>query len=127
MLNACSTGNKYRSAHGEAFTAYAGAEWVKAINAVPVALIRAFLLRIRALEMNGESAPQSVTISELRDALNRQGSLYHFDMKQEPVLSVTGMQRPQITGVDMELLRSPLKRNILAKKLAEHDGTKAGA
>ena len=77
--------------------------------------------------MNGESAPQSVTIGELRDALNRQGSLYHFDMKQEPVLSVTGMQRPQITGVDMELLRSPLKRNMLAKKLAEHDGTKAGA
>lgn len=81
MLNACSTGNKYRSAHGEVFTAYAGAEWVKAINAVPVALIRAFLLRIRALEMNGESAPQSVTIGELRDAFNRQGSLCHFDIK----------------------------------------------
>lgn len=127
MLNACSTGNKYRSAHGDAFITYAGAEWVKAINAVPVALIRAFLLRIRALEMKGESAPQSVAIGELRDALSRQGSLYHFDMKQEPVLSVTGMQRPQITGVDMELLRSPLKRNMLAQKLAEHDETKAGA
>lgn len=125
MLNACSTGNKYRSAHGEVFTAYAGAEWVKAINAVPVALIRAFLLRIRALEMNGESAPQSVTIGELRDAFNRQGSLCHFDMKQEPVLSVTGMQRPQITGVDMELLRSPLKRTMLARKLAENGETKA--
>lgn len=81
MLNACSTGNKYRSVHGEVFTAYAGAEWVKAINAVPVALIRAFLLRIRALEMNGESAPQSVTIGELRDAFNRQSSLCHFDIK----------------------------------------------
>ncbi|MEB7877700.1 capsid protein [Klebsiella oxytoca] len=127
MLNACSTGNNYRSAHGEAFTAYAGAEWVKAINAVPVALIRAFLLRIRALEMKGESAPQSVAIGELRDALNRQGSLYHFDMKQEPVLSVTGMQQPQITGVDRELLRSPLKRNMLAQKLAAHDETKKGA
>jgi hypothetical protein len=127
MLNACSTGNNYRSAHGEAFTAYAGAEWVKAINAVPVALIRAFLLRIRALEMKGESAPQSVAIGELRDALNRQGSLYHFDMKQEPVLSVTGMQQPQITGVDRELLRSPLKRSMLAQKLAAHDEAKTGA
>ena len=127
MLNACSTGNKYRSAHGDAFTAYAGAEWTQAINAVPVTLIRAFLLRIRALEMKGESAPQSVAIGELRDALNRQGSLYHFNMKQEPVLSVTGMQRPQITGVDMELLHSPVKRNMLAKKLAEKDGTRAGA
>ena len=127
MLNACSTGNKYLSAHEDAFTAYASSEWAQAVNAVPVALIRAFLLRIRALEMKGDSAPQSVAIGELRDALNRQGSLYHFDMKQEPVLSVTGMQRPQITGVDMELLRSPLKRNMLAQKLAEHDKTKAGA
>lgn len=85
MLNACSTGNKYLSAHEDAFTAYAGAEWAQAVNAVPVALIRAFLLRIRALEMKGESAPQSLAIGELRDALSRQGSLYHFDMKQEPL------------------------------------------
>jgi hypothetical protein len=38
-----------------------------------------------------------VATGELRDALSRQGSLYHFDMTQEPVLSVTGMHRPQIT------------------------------
>ncbi|HCM9502866.1 capsid protein [Enterobacter roggenkampii] len=127
MLNTCSTASKYLSAHDDVFTAYAGAEWAQAINAVPVALIRAFLLRIRALEMKGDSAPQSVAIGELRDALNRQGSLYHFDMKQEPVLSVTGMHRPQITGVDTELLRSPAKRMMLARKLAENDGTKAEA
>ncbi|MCL7680260.1 capsid protein, partial [Klebsiella pneumoniae] len=83
-----------------------------------------FLLRIRALEMQGDSAPQSVAVAELRDALSRQGSLYHFDMKQEPVLSVTGMHQPQINGVDMELLRSPAKRMMLARKLAENDGTK---
>ncbi|MDK9950446.1 capsid protein [Enterobacter ludwigii] len=98
MLNACSTGNKYLSAHEDAFTAYAGAEWTQAVNAVPVALIRTFLLRVRALEMKGESAPQSVAIGELRDALSLQGSLYHFDMNQEPVLSVTGMYRLQITA-----------------------------
>lgn len=125
MLNACSTGNKYLSAHDDAFTAYADAEWTQAVNAVPVALIRAFLLRVRALEMKGESAPQSVAISELRDALSRQGSLYHFDMTQEPVLSVTGMHRPQITGVDTELLRSPAKRMMLARKLAENGETEA--
>lgn len=98
MLNACATGNKYLSAHEDAFTAYAGAEWAQAVNAVPVALIRTFLLRVRALEMKGESAPQSVAIGELRDALSLQGSLYHFDMNQEPVLSVTGMYRLQITA-----------------------------
>ena len=127
MLNACSTASKYLSAHDDAFTAYASAEWAQAVNAVPVSLIRAFLLRIRALEMKGESAPQSVAISELRDALSRQGSLYHFDMNQELVLSVTGMHRPQITGVDTELLRSPAKRMKLARKLSENDGTKAEA
>ena len=125
MLNACSTASKYLSAHDDAFTAYAGAEWAQAVNTLPVALIRAFLLRIRALEMQGDSAPQSVAVGELRDALNRQGSLYHFDMKQEPVLSVTGMHRPQITGVDMELLRSPAKRMMLVRKLAENGETKA--
>lgn len=127
MLNACSTASKYLSAHDDAFTAYAGAEWAQAVNTLPVALIRAFLLRIRALEMQGDSAPQSVVVGELLDALSRQGSLYHFDMKQEPVLSVTGMHRPQITGVDTELLRSPAKRMKLARKLAENDGTKAEA
>ncbi|MDR9889160.1 hypothetical protein O7047_02780 [Pseudenterobacter timonensis] len=66
-----------------------------------------------------------MTIGELRDALSRQGSLYRFDMKQEPVLSVTGMHRPQITGVDTELLRSPLRRTILARKLAENGETEA--
>ncbi|SXD07417.1 Uncharacterised protein [Klebsiella quasipneumoniae] len=121
MLNACSTGNKYLSAHEDAFTAYAGAEWAQAVNAVPVALIRAFLLRVSALEMKGESAPQSVATGELRG----QGSLYHFDMTQEPVLSVTGMHRPQITDVDTELLRSPAKRMMLARKLAENGETKA--
>ena len=125
MLSACSTASKYLSAHDDAFTAYAGAEWAQAVNTLPVALIRAFLLRIRALEMQGDSAPQSVAVGELRDALNRQGSLYHFDMKQEPVLSVTGMHRPQITGVDMELLRSPAKRMMLVRKLAENGETKA--
>lgn len=125
MLNACSTGNKYLSAHEDAFTAYAGAEWAQAVNAIPVTLIRAFLLRVRALEMKGVSAPQSVATGELRDALSRQGILYQFDMTQEPVLSVTGMHRPQITGVDTELLRSPAKRMMLARKLAENGETKA--
>ena len=125
MLNACSTASKYLSAHDDAFTTYAGAEWAQAVNTLPAALIRAFLLRIRALEMQGDSAPQSVATGELRDALSRQGSLYHFDMKQEPVLSVTGMHRPQINGVDMELLRSPAKRMMLARKLADNGETKA--
>jgi hypothetical protein len=115
MLNACSTASKYLSAHDDAFTAYAGAEWAQAVNTLPVALIRAFLLRIRALEMKGESAPQSVAIGELRDALSRQGSLYHFDMKQEPV-SVTGMHRPQITWCGYGAVTQPGEENDARQK-----------
>jgi hypothetical protein len=35
------------------------------------------------------------------------------------------MYRPLITGVDTERLRSPLKRTMLARKLAENGETKA--
>ncbi|MGU0057753.1 hypothetical protein ACVXG7_31960 [Enterobacter hormaechei] len=117
MLNACSTASKYLSAHEDAFTAYAGAGMGSGCRMRFLSpLSRAFLLRVRALEMKGRAPRQSVVISELRDSLSRQGSLYRFDMKQEPVLSMTGMHRPQITDVDTELLRSPAKRMMLARK-----------
>ncbi|MFS3466938.1 capsid protein, partial [Citrobacter freundii] len=44
---------------------------------------------------------------------------------QEPVLSVTGMNRPVITGVDMALLRSPARRMKLAAELAAKDHEQA--
>ena len=68
--------------------------------------------------MSGETSPRATVNRELGDALNMQSALYHFDMTQEPVLSVTGMNRPVITGVDMELFKSPAKRMKLAAELA---------
>nr|WP_283331786.1 hypothetical protein [Edwardsiella anguillarum]WHQ29123.1 hypothetical protein MQ093_03910 [Edwardsiella anguillarum] len=62
---------------------------------------------------------------ELGDALNMQSALYHFDMEQKPVLSVTGMNRPAVSGVDMELFRSPTKRMQLAARLAAQDHEQA--
>lgn len=119
MLGACSSGTAYISAHEKAFTTYANSEWKKALAGISPALLRAFLLRIRSLEMSGETSPRATVTRELGDALNLQSALYHFDMEQGPVLSVTGMNRPVITGVDMALLRSPARRMKLAAELAE--------
>ncbi|WP_105611924.1 capsid protein [Cronobacter malonaticus] len=127
MLGACTTGNKYRAAYDDALSTYAGVQWTQALTAVPATLVRAFVLRTRTLEMKGEASPQSVALAELRDVLSRLGSEYQFDMTQEPVLSVTGMHRPHLAGVDTELLNSPAKRMMLAKALAENSGTKAEA
>lgn len=96
-------------------------------QAFPATLVRAFVLRTRALEMKGEASPQSVALAELHDVLSRLGDEYQFDMTQESVLSVTGMHRPHLAGVDTELLNSPAKRMMLAKALAENSGTKAEA
>ncbi|RDT31606.1 capsid protein, partial [Citrobacter freundii] len=96
-----------------------------ALASISPALLRAFLLRIRSLEMSGETSPRATVTRELGDALNLQSALYHFDMEQEPVLSVTGMNRPVITGVDMALLRSPARRMKLAAELAAKDHEQA--
>ncbi len=125
MLGACSSGTAYISAHEKAFTTYANSEWKKALAGISPALLRAFLLRIRSLEMSGEASPRATVTRELGDALNLQSALYHFDMEQEPVLSVTGMNRPVITGVDMALLRSPARRMKLATELAAKDHEQA--
>ncbi|RZN37563.1 capsid protein, partial [Escherichia sp. E2593] len=89
------------------------------------ALLRAFLLRIRSLEMSGETSPRATVTHELGDALNMQSALYHFDMEQEPVLSVTGMNSPAVAGIDMALFRSPAKRMQLAARLAAQDHEQA--
>ncbi|HFK3743190.1 capsid protein [Citrobacter freundii] len=125
MLGACSSGTAYISAHEKAFTTYANSEWKKALTGISPALLRAFLLRIRSLEMSGETSPRATVTRELGDALNLQSALYHFDMEQEPVLSVTSMNRPVITGVDMALLRSPARRMKLAAELAAKDHEQA--
>ncbi|MDM3627317.1 hypothetical protein O9403_13885 [Proteus mirabilis] len=69
--------------------------------------------------MSGETSPCATVTSEMGDALNMQSALYHFDMEWEPVLSVTGMNRPAITGGDMALLRSLARRMKLTAELVQ--------
>ncbi|HED2338258.1 TPA: capsid protein [Serratia liquefaciens] len=118
MLDACRSGEAYVGAHARAFTTYANAEWQKAMLSISPVMLRAFLLRIQSLEMESETSPRVTAMRELGDSLKMQSGLYQFDMDKEPVLSVIGMRRPALTGVDMKLYRSPAKRGQLASELA---------
>lgn len=83
------------------------------------ALVRAFSLRLRELEMKGDENASSTVIQELGAHLLTQSRFYSFNMEQEPVLSQLGLHRPALTGVDMDLYKSPARRMKLGKELAE--------
>jgi len=116
MLAACGTADKYTANHNTAFTTYADGEWACAQTGIDTALVRAFVLRVRSLELRGDTAAHATAAREL--GLMRRTVMYQFDMDQEPVLSVTGMHRPALTGVDMKLYDSPVIRLKLAQSLA---------
>lgn len=118
MLSACGSAHQYTTAHNTAFTTYADGEWACALTAIDPALIRAFVLRIRSLELNGSESAFATAARELADSLGTMKAVHEFDMAQEPVLSVTGLYRPALTGVDMKLYNSPATRNKLAQALA---------
>jgi hypothetical protein len=124
MLSACASGGTYVATHNTAFTTYAKNEWNAAIKDMSPALIRAFCLRLRELDMNGDETPKRTLIQELGDRIFHQSQFYSFNMDNEPVLSVLGLYRPALTGVDMKLYDSPVKRMMIAKELAEKAGKK---
>lgn len=124
MLGACTSGERYVATHTTAFTTYAKNEWNTAIKNMSPALIRAFRLRLRELDMNGDETPKRTLIQELGDRVFHQSEFYRFSMDKEPVLSVLGLHRPALTGVDMKLYDSPAKRMIIARELAEKAGKK---
>ncbi|MGC6756732.1 capsid protein, partial [Escherichia coli] len=77
---------------------------------IPPALVRAFALRLRELEIKGEEHPHNVLIQELGENVLAQSRYYTFNMAQEPVISKIGLHRPALTGVDMKLYKSPVLR-----------------
>jgi len=119
MLEACTTGKTYVTEHARAFSVCAQAEWAEAMRDISPALVRAFCLRLRALELNGATRPADILAEELHMHVAVQAQFYNFDMDNEPVFSQLGMHRPPLTGVDMALYKSPLKRSQLATQLAE--------
>lgn len=119
MLDACTSGKEYISAHSEALSVHARNEWAAVMKAIPPALIRAFALRLRELEIKGEEHPHNVLIQELGENVLAQSRYYAFNLAQEPVISKIGLHRPALTGVDMKLFKSPVLRMARAKELAQ--------
>ncbi|WP_341475016.1 capsid protein [Citrobacter freundii] len=119
MLAACTSGKEYVSAHSEALSAHARNEWSAVMKEIPPALVRAFALRLRELEIKGEEHPHNVLIQELGENVLAQSRFYTFNMAQEPVISIIGLHRPALTGVDMKLYKSPALRMARAKELAQ--------
>jgi hypothetical protein len=119
MLSACVSGDKYVGTYSSALSVYARNEWSAVMKNIPPALIRAFALRLRELKMKEEEQPRHVLIQELGENVLAQSQLYAFDMEHEPVISQIGLHRPALTGVDMKLYKSPARRMLLAKELAQ--------
>lgn len=119
MLSACASGEKYVGTHFSAFSVYARNEWAAVMKEIPPALVRAFMLRLRELEMKGEEHPHNVLIQDLGANVLAQSRYYAFNMSQEPVISQIGLHRPALTGVDMKLYKSPAQRMLRAKELAQ--------
>ena len=86
---------------------------------IPPALVRAFALRLRDLEIKGEEHPHTILIQELGENVLTQSQYYAFIMGNEPVISQIGLHRPALTGVDMKLFKSPALRMARAKALAQ--------
>ena len=119
MLAACTSGKEYVSAHSDVFSAYARNEWAVVMKDIPPALVRAFALRLRELEIKGEEHPHTILIQELGENVLTQSQYYAFNMENEPVISLIGLHRPALTGVDMKLFKSPALRMSRAKALAQ--------
>lgn len=60
MLAACTSGKEYVSAHSAAISAHARNEWAVVMQDIPPALVRAFALRLRELEIKGEEHPHTM-------------------------------------------------------------------
>lgn len=118
MLAACTSGKDYVSAHLSAFSVCAQNEWAEAMKNISPALVRAFTLRLRELELKGEEHPHKKLYEELGAQVLTQSHFYTFNMEQEPVISQLGLHRPALTGVDMDLYKSPVRRMAKSAELA---------
>ncbi|RJT55861.1 hypothetical protein [Rahnella variigena] len=132
MLGCASAGQKLISAHRSALNAYADHQWRLAINNLSPALVRAVKLKVLALsnvsyqetQMGHYVEPAKIISSEIGSALVGAARIGQFKMDAEPVLEKIGIYSPALPGVDEALLQSPIKRELLARKLAERAASK---
>lgn len=111
--------------HRNALSVYAQNEWSAAIQNISPELVRAFKLRLRAMQMNGEEQPHAALMAELGGTVFAQSEYYLWDMNQEPVISQLGINRPELPGVDMGKYQTAAQKTVsyARKRLA---GVEAG-
>ncbi|WP_052184457.1 hypothetical protein [Rahnella aquatilis] len=127
MLHCANAGGALISAHRRALNAYADTQWRMAINNLSPALVRAVKLKLLALSTVSYQETQSghyvepgkIISAEIGNALVGAAHIGQFNMDAEPVLEKIGMHSPALPGVDMGLLQSPIKRQLLAQKLSQ--------
>ena len=98
-----------------------------AINNLSPALVRAVKLKVLALSNVSYQETQSghyvepakIISAEIGNALVGAAHICQFNMDAEPMLGKIGMHSPALPGVDMALLQSPIKRQLLAQKLSQ--------
>lgn len=106
---ACSaSGEALLKSHGSTLMAYASQELTRALSAGLAPLIRAMVMKHRALEieqsfvtLNGrlsdyETNPMDTLCQEVISHLKTTMSGYAFDMQKEPVLTQIGLKRPEV-------------------------------
>jgi hypothetical protein len=97
--------------HRDALVVYAQHEWSAAIQNISPALVRAFRLRLRAMQIKGEKQPHATLMAELGGMVFTQSEFYAWDMNQEPVISQLGLNRPELPGVDMSKYQTAAQQN----------------
>lgn len=123
MLKCCGSGKEYVESHREAFTGFADAHWQSALRNVSPSLLWAIKLRIRREELSptlaGEDRDRIKDVAFLvGEALTRAAvALPDSVLNEAPLLENIGLYRPALTGIDMELYTSPLRRQKLAESI----------
>ena len=132
MLHCANAGDALISAHRSALNAYADHQWRLAINNLSPALVRAVKLKLLALSNVSYQETQSghyvepakIISAEIGKALIVAARIGQLNMDAEPVLEKIGTHSPALPGVDVALLQSPIKRQLLARKLTERAASK---
>ena len=123
MLKCCGSGKEYVESHREAFTGFADVHWQSALRNVSPSLLWAIKLHLRREELSptfaGEDRDRIKDVAYLvGEALTRAAvALPDSVLKEAPLLENTGLHRPALTGIDMKLYTSPLRRQKLAESI----------
>lgn len=127
MLNCAGTARKLLAAHKYAFVTYADYQWEHNLRNLSPSLVRAIKLKLQALSMVSIQEqqseyyrePENVVSALIGNKLNEAAKKCQFEMDIEPILQQIGLYHPSLSGVDMALVNSPAKTNLLHAEIKE--------